>query len=205
MSGRKKCTYIILAPGGIGAPAFVVKGVSTPTAFTFDLHFAEWKTTDITTMPVSGSASPFYGNYVAGTYPDPISTTAWNTAVLNWNPKTPLPGSIGNVVYWSQIPGDINPGRQLTVDSAILFDSFDSLNNSYASFNNAVASSNSAVAAYNTAVNAEKARVGDFFKAIFDAPTKIPARPCPPSQPGAWNGPRIWYNLTGLTGTAGTD
>lgn len=35
---------------------------------------------------------------------------------------------------------------------------------------------------------------------------KIPARPCPPSQPGAWNGPRIWYNLTGsLTSTDGAE
>lgn len=85
-----------------------------------------------------------------------------------------------------------------------MFSTWNSLNNSYSAYNNALAGSNAAVAAYNTAITAEKARVGDFFKAIFEAPVKIPARPCPPTQPGAWMGPMIWYNLTGaLTGTDG--
>ena len=124
MDGKKKCTYIIQAPATTGAPAFVVKGVSAPTAFTFDLHFAEWKTADIATMPVSGATgSNFFGNYLAATYPDPMAsaTPAWNSNFANWTPATPLPGSIGSVMYWSQLPGDINVGRQITADSGSLF------------------------------------------------------------------------------------
>jgi len=123
MDGKKKCTYIIQAPATTGAPAFVVKGVSAPAAFTFDLHFAEWKTADIATMPVSGATNTnfFFGNYAAGTYPDPISTATWNSNWANWTPATPLPGSIGSVMYWSQLPGDINVGRQITADSGSLF------------------------------------------------------------------------------------
>jgi hypothetical protein len=84
MDGTKKCTYIILAAAGIGAPAFVVKGVSTPTAFTFDLHFAEWKNSDIATMPVSGASGTlityYFGNYAADTYPNPLLIYSdWNS------------------------------------------------------------------------------------------------------------------------------
>jgi hypothetical protein len=123
MDGKKKCTYIIQAPATTGAPAFVVKGVSAPSAFTFDLHFAEWKTADVTYLAASGATSTnfFYGNYAANTFPTPIASATWNTAQSNWTPATPIPGSIGNVVYWSQLPGDINAARTLTVDSADLF------------------------------------------------------------------------------------
>ena len=106
----------------MGAPAFVVKGVSAPSAFTFDLHFAEWKTADVTYLAASGATgSNFLGNYAANTYPSPITTATWNTERINWIPGTPIPGSIGNVAYWSQLPGDINAARQLTVDSGSLF------------------------------------------------------------------------------------
>lgn len=76
------------------------------------------------------------------------------------------------------------------------------INSQYSGYNTALAASNTAVNAYNTAINAEKTRVGDFFKAIFEAPVKIPARPCPPTQPAAYSGPKIWGNLTGLTAAA---
>lgn len=79
MDGTKKCTYIILSAAGNGAPAFIVKEISTPADFTFDLHFAEWKDSDITFMPVSGNSSPFYGNYDANTYPNPLVSAKWNT------------------------------------------------------------------------------------------------------------------------------
>lgn len=107
----------------MGAPAFVVKGVSAPSAFTFDLHFAEWKAADVAYLAASGATSTnfFYGNYVANTYPTPIASAAWNSNWANWKPEVPVPGSIGTVVYWSQLSGDINTARQLTVDSASLF------------------------------------------------------------------------------------
>jgi len=126
MDGKRKCTYIISAAAGMGAPAFVVKGISAPAAFTFDLHFAEWKSSgDLSFMPVSGATNTnfYYGNYVATTYPDPVSTAtpAWNSNFANWVPSLVIPGSVGPVQYWSQLPGDINAGRQITVDSGILF------------------------------------------------------------------------------------
>ena len=80
------------------------------------------------------------------------------------------------------------------------------INSQYSGYNTALAASNTAVNAYNTAINAEKTRVGDFFKAIFEAPVKIPARPpCPPTQPAAYSGPMLWGNITGLTAGATTN
>ena len=79
------------------------------------------------------------------------------------------------------------------------------MNKGYSGYNNALASSNSAVAAYNNAIASEKARAGDFFRAIFESPIQIPPRPCPPSQPPAFNGPKIWYNISGLASGAGAE
>lgn len=116
---------------------------------------------------------------------------------------TKVPGSVGDITYWSQIANDVNPSRQITVDTGVLVNDWMMINSQWAGYNTALAASNTAVGAYNTAIAAEKTRVGDFFKAIFEAPVKIPARPCPPTQPAAYSGPMIWGNLTGLTAAAG--
>jgi hypothetical protein len=49
------------------------------------------------------------------------ATPAWNSNFANWVPATPIPGSVGNVQYWSQLPGDIDAARKITVDSGVLF------------------------------------------------------------------------------------
>jgi len=204
LSGTKKCTYILQAPANQGAPAFSVKSITTLAALTFDLHFAEWKAADVTFVATSSATPNFLGNYAANTYPTPVSTgTTWNTDQAQWTPLVATPGSIGSVTYWSQIANDVNPSRQITVDSGVLVNDWMMINGQWAGYNNALAASNTAVGAYNTAIASEKTRVGDFFKAIFEAPVKIPARPCPPTQPGAYTGPMIWGNLTGLTAGAG--
>jgi len=70
LSGTSKCTYILNAPANTGAPGFVLKGISN--ALPFDLHFAEWKSTDVTYVPVASTAPHFYGSYNGTTYPDPL-------------------------------------------------------------------------------------------------------------------------------------
>ena len=84
LKGITKCTYIIQIPAGQGAPAFSVSAITT--ALAFDLHFAEWKSSDVTFI-AQNSASPNYlGNYAANTYPNPIATNTWNTDQKSWKP-----------------------------------------------------------------------------------------------------------------------
>lgn len=44
---------------------------------------------------------------------------------------------------------------------------------------------------YNTKLAEEKKRLADVFTAGFDAPIKVPARPCAPTRPGAYSGPQF--------------
>jgi hypothetical protein len=50
--------------------------------------------------------------------------------------------------------------------------------------------------AYNSAIDTEKKRLADFFAAAFTPATSIPQRPCPPTQPRAYEGPYIDKALT---------
>jgi len=53
---------------------------------------------------------------------------------------------------------------------------------------------------YNDAMTLETARAADFFKAMFEAPTVIPSRPCPSSIPAAYAGIDIeWTSATAIT------
>jgi hypothetical protein len=92
LSGLTKCTYILHAPANTGAPGFVVKVISD--ALPFDLHFAEWKSTDLTYIPVASAAPHYYGSYNGATYPDPLMAT-WNSAQYGWQPFSYFPGSMG--------------------------------------------------------------------------------------------------------------
>ena len=98
LSGQNKCTYIIQAPAAQGAPAFSIKSITTPAAFTFDLHFAEWKgTSDINFVPITSATPNFLGSYAtANTYPLPlVASNVYKSDQAQWTPTTAVPGSIG--------------------------------------------------------------------------------------------------------------
>jgi len=82
------------------------------------------------------------------------------------------------------------------MDSATLIGMLDATTASYASYNSAKSTYDTAKTAYNTALAAEKARVADFFKAMFDPAVTIPARPCQPTMPAAYMGPNVDITLT---------
>jgi hypothetical protein len=63
-------------------------------------------------------------------------------------------------------------------------------------YNNALASYNTLKTAYNSAIDTEKKRLADFFAAAFTPATSIPQRPCPPTQPKAYEGPYFDKTIT---------
>ena len=116
------------------------------------------------------------------------------------------------MTYWSQIPNDVDPNRQISIDSGVILNDWLLFESQI--FND-VAAYNLGVNAYNTAIAAEKTRVADlkaifepvniparlvdFFNSIFNTQA-IPARPCPFNYSVAkYSGPWLWGNLTGLT------
>jgi len=82
------------------------------------------------------------------------------------------------------------------MDSAQLIGMLDATNASYTTYNSAKSTYDTAKTAYNTALTAEKARVADFFKAMFDPAVTIPARPCQPTMPAAYMGPNVDHTIT---------
>jgi hypothetical protein len=85
LAGTGKCTWIVHAAAGTGAPAFSVKSITAPATFTFDLHFAEWRTTDLIYLPTQGVTPTWWGNYDADTYPTPPMALAdWKSGYYNW-------------------------------------------------------------------------------------------------------------------------
>ena len=82
------------------------------------------------------------------------------------------------------------------MDTAQVIGMIDSTTASYTSYNSAKATYDTARTAYNTALAGEKARVADFFKAMFDPAVTIPARPCQPTMPAAYSGPNVDWTLT---------
>jgi hypothetical protein len=61
----------------------------------------------------------------------------------------------------------------------------------FASYQSSLDSYNTLRTAYNSAIDTEKKRLADFFAAAFTPATSIPQRPCPPTQPKAYEGPYI--------------
>jgi len=114
-----------------------MKSISAPPTFTFDLHFAEWRTGDVVYLPTQGVSPNWWGNYAADTFPKPTMTIAeYKSGYFNYflnNPggDGPSPGSIGRLTYWTNFPGDPNPTREASMDSADLMKMWANWNNSY--------------------------------------------------------------------------
>jgi hypothetical protein len=63
-----------------------------------------------------------------------------------------------------------------------------------------LASYNSVKIQYEAAIAANKARVGDLNKVLFEQPVSVPNRPCAPTKPAAYTGPAIdWAAAAGAT------
>jgi hypothetical protein len=218
LNGITKCTYFINVSAGKGAPAFTITNLDY---WKFQLHYAEWSGVDLGSKFLSTNV--FVGTIpttAANIYPSPIKvayptgtgytaiadlTNAWPTADqnrANWFPNTLQAGDVGGFTYYRNAPGTPFLGQKLTVNSAVLLSHIDATNAEYASFNTRAGEYNTLRTAYNSALSTEKARAADFFKSIFESPTKIPARPCGPSQPAAWMGPQIdWWVTNNAIGS----
>jgi hypothetical protein len=206
LTGLTKCTYFINVAADKGAPAFTITNLDY---WKFQLHYAEWSgedmankflSTNVYVGTITTAQSTVFPIPIKGTYPaggTAINTLTWPAAAenrANWYPDTLQAGDVGAFTYYRNAAGTPFKGQKLSVNSAVLLADFASTNAAYASFNTKASEYNTLRTAYNSALSTEKARAADFFKSIFESPTKIPARPCGPSQPAAWNGPKIdWW------------
>lgn len=111
-----------------------------------------------------------------------------------------IPGSVGDV-YWVPGKAGLQKGFQRSVlDSALVGEMRGIQEAVYSEFRGAVGKYDGERGTYDTAVKDEKARLADFFKAGFDAPIKVPSRPCPPTRPGSYSGPSVAQTLIAATG-----
>lgn len=102
-----------------------------------------------------------------------------------------VPGSAGSV-YWVPNKPGLQAGMQYSkMDSGLLAEMQGVQRAAYAAFESEKGKYDGERGTYDAAVKDEKARLADFFKAGFDAPIKVPSRPCPPSRPAAYSGPSL--------------
>lgn len=116
----------------------------------------------------------------------PAVTYVWGQ-VLD-DPTMAVPGEIGNAVYYPDVDGPYKDTQTITTSARELMNNYASLQSVYSSFDSDASAYNTLKTAYNDANKAEKDRDADFGKWLFEPVTKIPQRPCKPSQPPAWWG-----------------
>jgi hypothetical protein len=210
LTGLTKCTYFLNVAADKGAPAFTITNLDY---WKFQLHYAEWSGTDmankflttnkftgtVTTAQTSVYPSPIRGTYPASGTGTAIASIEWPIATqnrINWFPDAVVAGDIGPFSAWANLAGSPFSTTQVTYNSGLLMRDLEAVWANNAAYNTAASSYNTNRDAYNTALSNEKARAADFFKSIFEAPVKIPSRPCGPSQPAAWVGPTIDWTVT---------
>jgi hypothetical protein len=206
LNGLTKCTYFINVAADKGGPAFTITNLGY---WKFQLHYAEWSGEDMNSKflatntyvgTIAAAAASIYPTPIKGTFPasgTAIASITWPTAVqnrLNWFPNSVVSGNVGDFVAYANLAGSPYTDTQVTYDSGILLRDLDAASSFNTAYNTAASTYNTSRTAYNTALTNEKTRAADFFKSIFEAPVKIPSRPCGPSQPAAWGGPTIdWW------------
>lgn len=142
---------------------------------------------------VSGSAWP-----TAGTAP--LLDATYKTMFKQYkDTATWIPGSVGQVYWVPNKTGLQSDVQYTTMDSALLAELQNVSKAANSAFDGLKGTYDGERGTYDTAVKDEKARLADFFKAGFDAPIKVPARPCPPSRPAAYGGPQLRKSKLGTT------
>jgi len=207
LNGTTKCTYILNVAGNAGAPAFKITNMQY---WKFQLGYVEWSGDDLTgkflatnlyTGTVAAANANVYPTPIRATYPASCTGAAcigfeWPVASAhdNWFPDANSAGNIGNFVAYANYEGSPFLTTTVNYDSGALLRAIDAGNAANAAYTTLLNTYNTSKDSYNTALANEKTRAGDFFKSIFEAPVKIPTRPCPPTQPAAWTGPNIdWW------------
>ena len=193
LNGLTKCTYFFNVAANAGAPAFKITNLDY---WKFQLHYVEWSgedmggkflTTNLYTGTVTADQTGIFPTPIRGTYPSSgtaISSIEWPISAeahANWFPDSIPAGNVGNFVAYANFEGSPFMTTLVTYETGSLLRSIDGTQKAYDSYNSALGTYNTLRQTYNTALVNEKARVGDFFKSIFEAPVKIPARPCPPT------------------------
>jgi len=108
-------------------------------------------------------------------------------AYTDYNPAVNgYAGSPGMVKYYPT--SNLTTATILSVESYSTMDymavkgQYDDYNSQASTYNTSKDSYNTLKDAYNKQVKAEKERLADFFKAIFEPVTVIPERPCQPTR-----------------------
>jgi len=207
LKNTTKCTYFIIVAADKGAPSFKL---TTLGYYKFQLHYVEWASTDMTFI----ATNTYMGTVAAAsTFPMPVKNTypASGTAInfafpqtaggdshANWRPMDWTAGSMGPFQYYAPSTGSPYLGVTTTsVDSKVLMNQLNAKIAENTTYNSAKSTYDTDRTAYNTALSNEKTRAADFFKSIFEAPITIPTRPCQPTQPTAWSGPTIDWDVAG--------
>jgi hypothetical protein len=108
-----------------------------------------------------------------------------------------MPGSLGNFKYYTTAAGPyagLSTEATTSIDSAILLDMFAAKVTENTAYALSKSDYDGDASSYNSAITTEKARQADIIKLLFEAYAVVPERPCPPSQPSVYAGPRIdWW------------
>jgi hypothetical protein len=208
LKNTTKCSYFVTVAADKGAPAFKV---TTLDYWKFQLHYAEWSGTDLTGKYLAETT--YTGKVVqANTFPTPLFNTypasctgaacinfIWpitGNYHANWWPQGQVSGSVGAFnAYAPQYATPFVGTATTQMDSRIFMNYLDAKIADNTSYNSAKTTYDSSKSTYNTALSNEKTRKADFFKSIFEAPVTIPTRPCPPTQPSAWTGATIDWDV----------
>lgn len=213
-----KCTFTIKGADGTAAPGFKLTTADTEK---FLLYYVEWLKSDgfpSTAILSSTSGAAFHlGAYGTGAdfrinpakkVTDNTDVNWKGTADMKWaaystDPQDFASGSIGKITFFIPSPG-FNGGQQsISTDSGFLMQAQEGVKNQYNDFNNQKSSYDGKRTSFNDAQKKEKERTADVFKATFEPKVEVPSRPCPPSQPAQWNGPRMMLSK-GLEGSSPT-
>jgi hypothetical protein len=189
------------------APAIELKTIGT-WSVKWQLQWVEWDKAAMTTgafLPAASAAQAWLGTYDATLpWPNPIrdgnqgGTLNLNTLTFQEeaDPQSVPPGDIDRIAYYPYLTGPFRDTAIATISYSLINESYNAYTTMYSAFNTKVTAYNTLKDAYNTELKKEKTRNSNFVSSIFDAPIKLPTRPCPPDQPPAFQGLTLEWGAT---------
>jgi hypothetical protein len=159
-------------------------------------------------LPAASTAQAWLGAYDATKpWPNPIKEgNQGGTLTVNaltfqeeTDPSTTPVGDIDLIAYYPYLTGPFKDTAIATISFSLIQESYDAYSKIYTDFNTKVTNYNKLRDAYNVELKKEKTRNSNLATMMFDAPVKLPTRPCPPDQPPAFQGLTLSWDATAFS------
>ena len=205
LSGRSKCTWLILTSDGNAAPGFRL----TYADFVgFNFQWIEWITiAGLGTkgvLPATEAANYFLGNYptAGGVFLNPVTAgipvaeTTWGNSQISLayqekDPRIRLPGSVGDIIFYPAREGVFKDTQTITIDSGFFLRDVMAKRKENEDYEMKKDDYNQKRTKYDDSADKLQKREKDLFSKSFSPSVNMPERPERPERPIPYVGPNI--------------